>query len=402
MAHALLANISAFIMSLDLGSGTVKHYNTSWPGALNSSIFINGNLARVLLGSHRLNGNATHLAEGLAWCEAFVKNQVIVPTATAGIMGGFWGVGYPTSVPLDAGSLYLGDTGTAVTALAQCAADSPDAAQRARFLAALKLYDAFVRYGCTTAGCGATRRGTTAAKGGFINASAGGSIGCGYYKGHLSTCPYVIATGTTGAAFEGELLALTRHQEEEVDAASDDAAVKLITDSVHYMARVVSKANASIPYLIDCEHPDWLDWPLDTATYVIEGLLAAYLRLPALRPSILDAFKPTTEWLLRIQNGDGSWGSAAHLQDRLRSPRVTSLLALQHIAALTSANSETPDPRLLAALVKYVRFLAVSGGGGYGVGMGGELRVNGFAGLALLELIQFGVTFIDEAKLPAR
>ena len=33
-----------------------------------------------------------------------------------------------------------------------------------------------------------------------------GPIGCGYYLGHLSTCPYVIATGTTGVAFEAELL----------------------------------------------------------------------------------------------------------------------------------------------------------------------------------------------------
>ena len=87
-ARTLVSEISEFIMTLDLGSGTVKGYNKTWPGTLNASIFINGNLARVLLGSHRLTGNATHLAEGLAWCEAFVKQQVITYKSTDGTAGG--------------------------------------------------------------------------------------------------------------------------------------------------------------------------------------------------------------------------------------------------------------------------------------------------------------------------
>ena len=44
-------------------------------------------------------------------------------------------------------------------------------------------------------------------------------------------------------------------------------------------------------------------------------------------------------------------------------------------------------------------FINGNGGGGYGIGPGGELRINGFAGLALLELIHFGITYIDESRL---
>ena len=106
---------------------------------------------RLADSSHRLTGNTTHLAEGLRWCESFVKQQIRIPTGRAGVDGGFWGVGYPTSVPLAEGELYLGDTGTAVTALAGCASASTDPVQRSRFLDALMLYDAFVRHGCTNA-----------------------------------------------------------------------------------------------------------------------------------------------------------------------------------------------------------------------------------------------------------
>ena len=37
-----------------------------------------------------------------------------------------------------------------------------------------------------------------------------GAIGCGYYGKHLSTLPYVIATGTTGGAFFVELANVTK------------------------------------------------------------------------------------------------------------------------------------------------------------------------------------------------
>lgn len=87
---------------------------------MNDSIFINGNMARVLLASHELTGNTTHLeevrrrlgfgcrrpplhppkrmappastAQGLRWCDTFVG--LMNPATTAGgEAAGFWGTG---------------------------------------------------------------------------------------------------------------------------------------------------------------------------------------------------------------------------------------------------------------------------------------------------------------------
>ena len=72
--------------------------------------------------------------------------------------------------------------------------------------------------------------------------------------------------------------------------------------------------------------------------------------------------------------------------DGLRSPRVSSLLALYAVDA-----GERADPRITSALHKYVAFVAASGKGAYGVE--DVLITSGFVGLALLEMLAFGVTF---------
>ena len=56
----LLASIAAWIMTLDLGSNEIN--SAIAVDSCNTSIFINGNLARVLLASHRITGDEKHLA----------------------------------------------------------------------------------------------------------------------------------------------------------------------------------------------------------------------------------------------------------------------------------------------------------------------------------------------------
>ena len=51
----LLASIAAWIMTLDVGSNEIN--SAIAKDSLNTSIFINGNLARVLLASHRITGD---------------------------------------------------------------------------------------------------------------------------------------------------------------------------------------------------------------------------------------------------------------------------------------------------------------------------------------------------------
>ena len=79
-ARALVATLADWIMGLDLGSGTVKGYDPSL-NHLNHSIFINGNLARVLLASSRLTSNSSHSAEAMRYCEALTREQVMLKTA---------------------------------------------------------------------------------------------------------------------------------------------------------------------------------------------------------------------------------------------------------------------------------------------------------------------------------
>ena len=71
----------------------------------------------------------------------------------------------------------------------------------------------------------------------------------------------------------------------------------------------------------------------------------------------------------------------------MRSPRVTSLLALY---VVDGGEEDYAD-----ALSKYVAFLDTSGKGAYG--LYDLLNLSGFVGLALLDMLEFGVTFGGEA-----
>ena len=103
--------------------------------AVARSIFINSNLARVLLASYKLTGERAHLNEGLSWCDAFVDAQVPSLTHDGTQMGGWWNTGYD--------DLYIADTGTAVTALALC----HDLHPKPEYLQAMTRFATFVEGG---------------------------------------------------------------------------------------------------------------------------------------------------------------------------------------------------------------------------------------------------------------
>ena len=138
----LLASVADWITdSTHLPSNNLT--NTS--DTLKTSIFINGNLARVLVaawkvfsassggsygdatanngGSGNGSGNGSGgvtaaqaskwLEVGLAWCDTLCDIQHTTTTHDGRPVGGWWDTGYS--------DLYIADTGTAVTALAVCA-----------------------------------------------------------------------------------------------------------------------------------------------------------------------------------------------------------------------------------------------------------------------------------------
>ena len=110
----------------------------------------------------------------------------------------------------------------------------------------------------------------------------------------------------------------------------------------------------------------------------------AHLDDPELKRELGRELKPTVQWLLAIQNPDGSWGDARSA-DQQRSPSVVSLLAWYW-------RNVKADPKVAQSVRKYCRFLLdPTNSEKYGVK---ELvRTTGFVGLTVAELLEPGSTF---------
>ena len=358
---ALLLDLSDWILQLGLGENVLQNVS-----GCNDSIFINGNLARVLVGVYRLTGNETHLDEALAWCDTFAALQEHVNT-TDGEPGGYWGTGYPVPGPL--GDIYLGDTGTATTALAVCYPYSlTNASRHEAYMQALRRYTNFVRYGCTVAPPG---RGTQSSPGWVIaSGPSKGALGCGYYEGHLSLQPYTIATATTGAAYFAEMYSI-RNLADDLGTA---------WNAMSWIATTIYAANGTIPYILDgTTYPSM--WVLDTISYVTEGLIALDHFTPNYRAQLARMYRPVLDWLVAHQNADGSWGTLRS-DDQQRSPRVVTLLSW-YTAKIARESAIT------TAISRYAAFLTANGAE-YGVK---NLTItSGFVGLVVLDILQYGIT----------
>ena len=201
MEHYLV-ELSDWIMSLDVGSNVLKGPDFT-PQSATHHIFINGNMARVLLATYKISGNTTYLAEGLRWCDTLVSLQYEIETSN-GEPGGYWDTGYET--------IYIADTGTAVTNLVLGWHMSKDEEQKASYMDALERYARFVTGGCKnvpTLNSTSVPMGTKCPpKGrGWVNTEGdnAGSLGDGYYRGAINLLPYTISTATTGSCTFSEL-----------------------------------------------------------------------------------------------------------------------------------------------------------------------------------------------------
>ena len=403
-ASAVLDAVCDWAVALDVGSNVLKGLDAA-RNPLNASIFINGNLARALLASHALAANATRRDAALRWCDTLLTLQAAE---------GYWGAGYPAVGPV-AGDMYFGDTGTAVQALALCRAEAAkrgDGAAAARYLGAHARYLTFVTRGSRGVPEG---RPPPAPATGWVTKGAypAAAVGCGYYKGHLSTAPYVIASATTGAAAGSELYAALGavgegaaarpHLRQGKDAPplgvgiglSRDEAKRLAAGTLEYISSLVSAANGSVPYVIDGEPADWVSWPFDTMTYVFEGAIAADLAGSVSTGEVARALEPCVRFIVRAQNDDGSWGALGS-SDQQRSPRVATALAWW----LTRV--DPADEQAAAALTAYVKFIA--GGPPKAYGLLALINTLGFTAFWAADMLRFGVTFGRRTSppLPAR
>lgn len=393
-------------------------------------IFVNGNLARVLLSTYRLQASAQkepeYLRQGLAWCDTLVELQAPI-VSSRGNPAGYWGVGYglapncsyPPTAALSgycahSGDIYFGDTGTAVTTLALCHKLSPDDAQRARYLGSMQRFATFVLEGSKTAPV--HKKGIVDS---FVDGESG-AVGCGYYKclnrtsdncanvpGHPSdpsdlNCPsrspYVIATGTTGAAFFAELYGITRNETYAAVATKALAFARTLVMSTGEIPYVLDGANCST---LGCRSvatgksiplggPGYVGtWPYDTISYVTEGVLSVALNIPAQKATLVKQWKPTVDFLLATQDKDGAWGEGRP-SDVMRSPRVMSLLSWWLSAVETPAYKDKPTQE---AVARYLAFLRRAGFGPGSYGVCDNTVTTGMAGLAAADAMQFGVSY---------
>ena len=355
---AYLTDINQWIMTLDVGSGTLKNTKDTA-----TSIFINGNFARVLMASHTITPNKAWLDEALRWCDGFCSQQEKT-TTSRGEPAGFWSDLGPGR------NIYFGDAGTAATALAIGYRFADDARKR-KYMEAMESMARFVIHGSQA---DPQKKGRDATRS-FIIAEGPdrGALGCGYYAGHLSMKPYTISTATTGGAFFSTLYSVKADPEYREVALG---ATKWLLQ--------IRKEDGEIPYTLD--GAVLTIWPLDTLSYCTEAFVAAdkHLKDDELRSLLRRRLQPTIQWLLAGQHPNGSWGELRS-QDQQRSPRAVSLLTWYY-------HTVERDPTIAESVRRYCRFLLdPSNSKAYGVK---ELvRTTGFVGLAVAEIIAPGSTF---------
>ena len=373
----LLRNISDWIVR---ATALPTNNLTNTSDTLATSIFINGNLARVLLAASRIFAEdapaAAHAyrTTGLAWCDTLVALQHDADTHD-GRRGaaGWWDTGYS--------ELYIADTGTAVTCLALC----HDIAPQPRYMRAMLKFGEFVVNGTNaTPRCTFTPHCDYDALGNDTETTAtwlvgDGSLGDGFYKGSLNRPSYTIATATTGGAFFAEMHALL---------GSGDFG-EMAGAAAAWLVRHVQK-NGTIPYYI--WPPTNVPHEYQCISYSAEAIVDADLRglLDPAKVDVLGAAKRMVSYLLAQQTASGELldPTVASFGEQQRSPRAMSVL--QWYVA------KTGDAAARAALGKYTAFLQRHAFGAYGVNR--YALVTGFVGLGLADLIRPWSTFVGGLK----
>jgi hypothetical protein len=355
---AYLDDICQWTMTLDVGSGTLKNTKDTA-----TSIFINGNFARLLMASQTISPNKARLDEALRWCDGFCAQQEKT-TTSKGEPAGFWSDLGPGR------NIYFGDGGTAATALAIGYRVADDARKR-KYLEVMENMARFVMHGSTSDPQGKNREATRS----FVISEGPdrGALGCGYYAGHLSMKPYTISTATTGGAFFATLYAIKPQPEYR----------EIATGATKWLLKI-RKPDGEIPYTLDGKVE--AVWPLDTLSYCTEAFMAVdmHFKDQEVRALLQRELRPTIQWLIAGQNPDGSWGKMRS-PDQQRSPRAVSLLAWYY-------RTVEREPKVAEAVQRYCRFL-LDPANSKAYGVKDLVRTTGFVGLTVAEIISPGSSF---------
>ncbi len=356
--HSFLQDICDWAIEKGMGSGELDIN-----GRRTRSIFINSNLARVLLAAYELGGNRAYLEKALQWFDVLVLRQQLT-IAQNGKQTGFWQDGTKNS------NIYLGDAGTAASALAG-AVRYADKNRQTKYLAALERYADFIRYGSHKDPQGKNRGGSN---GWIIEQGADkGALGCGYYRNELSTAPYTIATSNSGAAFFAAMYTLTGNPDYK----------DISTDAVRWLMKK-RKPSGEFPYIL--HHKINKNWPLDTMSYVTDGILFAYYHNgdQHLNEYLEKNLNKSVQWLIIEQNKSGTWGKLRS-EDQQRSPGVLNLLVWYY-------NHLYKNQYVLKSIQRnYNYYLNAKNAKQFGVF---DLPVAaGFVGISMAEILETGITY---------
>ena len=351
-------SICQWIVDIDVGSGELKI-----DAKRKTSIFINSNLARILVAGYELTGKKEYLNEAFEWFDRLVDLQQDIQTSN-GYDAGWWGDFTPND------NIYLGDAGTSATALSGIIRFAENE-RKARYFRALEKYANFVQYGSKNDPQNKGRKATDS----FIIQTGEhlGAIGCGYYRNELSTAPYIISTSVTGSAFFSSYYILTGNEQY----------LNFAQAAARWMLRQRDPFG-EMPYLL---HNFSLDeWPLDTMTYVADGIIGIYLRSDDgdFKKEIVSSMNRSIQWLLNSQNKYGTWGNLRS-EDQQRSQGVLNLLVWYY-------NQVSPNPNVQKSIRENcLYFLNDENSKKFGVK---ELPITtGFVGLGIAEVIEPGITY---------
>jgi len=355
---AYLRDISDWAVAIELGSGELKI-----PSKWRTSIFVNSNLARMLIAAYEITGESRYLQEAMDWFDHLVVLQQKT-VASSGDTSGYWGDYHPSK------NIYLGDAGTTATALAG-AVRFAEGERRSQYLQALKLYANFVRLGTRA---DPQNKGRGGSEGWIVKQGEdAGAIGCGYYRDELSLAPYTISTSVTGASFFSCYYVLT----------GDRLYLRIAEDAGRWLMSIRER-DGEIPYIL---HNSRLDqWPLDTMSYVADGMIGLYQRTDDenLRQEMKKSLARSVQWLLNRQNPSGTWGKLRS-DDQQRSQGVLNLLVWYY-------SEISQNPQILSSIREnYGYFLKPANSAKFGVK---ELPITtGFVGLGIAEVLAPGITY---------
>jgi len=346
-----LRDICEWIMDSELSSGVLNSGDDA-----NWSIFIQGNMARVLTAGYQIFGEWCYLQEAMEWCDHFLSIQY---------REGCWFDGYSRR------NIYLADAGTATGALFNIYRHV-NSTRRKRYLSALERYANFIVKGCADdpdhMGRGASH--------GWVHES--GALGVGYYEGKLDLGPFTIATGIVGGLFFSGLYGLTKNP------AYRDVAARAARWLLNTAIQEDGQIKEVWPRRLSIQ-----GWNYAAISYCGEGLIWAHSHLDdeALKNEIEEKLSPVIQFLLKTQNEDGTWAVPGS-PDQQRSPLATLILNWYY-------TNVKKDDAVAEAIKRNYEYL-LNPGSALKFGVNRLIRVTGFVGLVLAELISPGITLHAE------